>query len=145
MVMQPLNPPDRIPPELDRWNWGAFLLTWIWGLGNSVFIALLALIPLVNIVMMFRMPLLAAEANGSDPWRMETTRAVAEKAAATLEGMMAAQMALTSSLWSFWPEVISGKVPSLMNGRTLRIASDAALKPAARRVKANFRRLSAKV
>lgn len=53
MVTQPLNPPDRIPPELDRWNWGAFFLTWIWGIGNGVFIALLALIPLVNIVMMF--------------------------------------------------------------------------------------------
>lgn len=111
---------------------------------NAAIPASMAGLMLAPAVMMFRMPLLAAEANGSDPWRMETTRAIAEKAAATMEGMLAAQMALTSSLWSFWPEVISGKVPSLMNGRTLRLASDAALKPAARRVKANFRRLSAK-
>lgn len=48
-----LNQPAEIPPELDRWNWGAFFLNWIWGIGNSVFIALLALIPIVNIVMMF--------------------------------------------------------------------------------------------
>ena len=34
-------------------NWGAFLLSWIWGIGNSTWISLLALIPYVNIVMMF--------------------------------------------------------------------------------------------
>lgn len=53
MAEKALNEPAEIPPELDRWNWGAFFLNWIWGIGNSVFIALLALIPLVNIVMMF--------------------------------------------------------------------------------------------
>ena len=45
--------PERkpIPPELDRWNWGAFLLGWIWGIGNNTYIALLALIPGVNGIM----------------------------------------------------------------------------------------------
>ncbi len=33
-----------VPPEIQGWNWGAFLLTWIWGIGNNVMIALLALI-----------------------------------------------------------------------------------------------------
>ena len=42
-----------VPPEAQRWNWGAFFLTWIWGLGNQVYIALLALIPLVGLVMIF--------------------------------------------------------------------------------------------
>jgi hypothetical protein len=42
-----------IPPELDRWNWGAFLLNWIWGIGNNTFIALLMFIPVVNMVMPF--------------------------------------------------------------------------------------------
>jgi hypothetical protein len=40
-----------IPPELDRWNWGAFLLGWIWGIGNNTYVALLALIPGVNVIM----------------------------------------------------------------------------------------------
>lgn len=53
MNTQPGNEPVQIPAELDRWNWGAFLLNWIWGVGNSTFIALLALIPGVNFVMMF--------------------------------------------------------------------------------------------
>lgn len=42
-----------VPPEVDRWNWGAFLLTWIWGVGNNTFIALLVFVPFANIVMPF--------------------------------------------------------------------------------------------
>lgn len=53
MALQPINQPAAIPPELDRWNWGAFFLNWIWGIGNSTFIALLALIPIVNLVTIF--------------------------------------------------------------------------------------------
>ena len=42
-----------VPAEIDRWNWGAFLLNWIWGLGNNVYIALLMFVPFVNFVMVF--------------------------------------------------------------------------------------------
>ncbi len=42
-----------VPPEILGWNWGAFFLNWIWGLGNSTFIALLTLIPFVNLIMVF--------------------------------------------------------------------------------------------
>jgi hypothetical protein len=45
--------PNEIPAEIDRWNWGAFLLNWIWGIGNNTFIALLALVPGVGLVMVF--------------------------------------------------------------------------------------------
>jgi len=27
--------PAEVPDEIDRWNWGAFLLNWIWGIGNN--------------------------------------------------------------------------------------------------------------
>jgi hypothetical protein len=37
--------PKAIPAEIRLWNWGAFLLNWIWGIGNQTYIALLALIP----------------------------------------------------------------------------------------------------
>ena len=47
------GPAAVVPAEVARWNWGAFLLTWIWGIGNNTFIALLAFIPLVGFVMMF--------------------------------------------------------------------------------------------
>jgi hypothetical protein len=45
--------PEAIPAEIDGWNWGAFLLNWIWGVGNNTFIALLTLIPFVGLVMPF--------------------------------------------------------------------------------------------
>lgn len=43
---------DTIPAEIDRWNWGAFLLTWIWGVGNNTFIALLTFVPFFGMVIM---------------------------------------------------------------------------------------------
>jgi hypothetical protein len=42
-----------IPPEVRGLNWGAFLLNWIWGIGNNVLIALLCLVPCVGFVMPF--------------------------------------------------------------------------------------------
>ena len=42
-----------VPPEILRWNWGAFGFTWLWGIFNGTWIALLALIPVVNVVMVF--------------------------------------------------------------------------------------------
>jgi hypothetical protein len=42
-----------IPPQIKGWNWGAFILGWIWGIGNNTWIALLDLIPYVNLVMPF--------------------------------------------------------------------------------------------
>lgn len=44
---------STIPPEIKGWNWGAFFLNVIWGIGNSTYIALLTLIPFVNLVMPF--------------------------------------------------------------------------------------------
>jgi len=44
---------DYNAAAVKKWNWGAFLMSWIWGLGNKTYIALLSLIPVVNIVMAF--------------------------------------------------------------------------------------------
>ena len=44
-----LNGP--FPKELDHWNWGAFLLNWIWAVTHNVWIGLLALIPYVGVIM----------------------------------------------------------------------------------------------
>lgn len=59
-----------VPPEIRRWNWGAFLLNWIWGLGNDTYIALLMFVPGVNLVMMF---VLGAKGSAwawrNKPWR----------------------------------------------------------------------------
>jgi hypothetical protein len=33
-----------MPAEIKGWNWGAFFLNWIWGIGNRVWLALLTLV-----------------------------------------------------------------------------------------------------
>lgn len=45
---------SEVPLELKGWNWGAFSLTWLWGISNRVWISLIALIPfpLISIAMM---------------------------------------------------------------------------------------------
>jgi len=48
------------PAELNGWNWGAFFMTWIWGIGNSSWFALIGLmIPFYIITM----PLLGVMGN----------------------------------------------------------------------------------
>lgn len=42
-----------VPAEIKGWSWGAFLMNWIWGLGNGTYIALLMFVPFVNLVMFF--------------------------------------------------------------------------------------------
>lgn len=44
---------NEIPAEIKKWNWAAFLLNWIWGLGNQVYIALLCFIPCFGIFVPF--------------------------------------------------------------------------------------------
>jgi len=39
-----------VPQEVKGWSWGGFLLTWIWGIGNNVWITLIALLGLVPYV-----------------------------------------------------------------------------------------------
>lgn len=57
MKMQPVQTPPSgkgpLPKEARGLCWGGFFLNWIWAVGNSTWIGLLGLIPLVNIVMSF--------------------------------------------------------------------------------------------
>ncbi len=40
-----------IPDEVKGWSWGAFLLGWIWGIGNNTYRSFIMFIPIVGIVM----------------------------------------------------------------------------------------------
>jgi hypothetical protein len=40
-----------VPPGVGGWSWGAFLLSWIWAIGNKTWIGLLAIIPYAGIIM----------------------------------------------------------------------------------------------
>jgi len=78
--VQPMQPGNKnslngpFPPELKHWNWGAFFLTFIWGLGNNVYLSLLMLVPGVNIIMWF---VLGAKGN-EWAWRHRRFQSVEE-------------------------------------------------------------------
>jgi len=99
---------------------------------------------LAPMVAMMRLPIMAMDAGSSQPWSTETARAVSEKTVAIAEGAFAAQMSFLQSASRFWPEIFAGRTPSLLNGIAAERSFSAALKPASRAVKANFRRLSNK-
>jgi hypothetical protein len=40
-----------IPEGVQGWSWGAFFFNWIWAVGNSTWIGLIALLPYVGFVM----------------------------------------------------------------------------------------------
>jgi len=42
-----------VPEEIKGWSWGAFTLTWIWGVCNGVLISLLCLIPVFGFAWAF--------------------------------------------------------------------------------------------
>ena len=44
---------QEVPQEIKKWNWGAFSLNIIWGIGNKTYLPLLCLIPLFNLVWVF--------------------------------------------------------------------------------------------
>lgn len=48
-VAAPPEAGDALEAELRKWNWGAFLLVWIWGLGNGVYRSFLTLVPFYGI------------------------------------------------------------------------------------------------
>lgn len=44
------GPNGPFPAELNHWNWGAFLLNWIWAIGNQVWIGLLVLLSFIPVI-----------------------------------------------------------------------------------------------
>ena len=52
-IIPPLAMPGKkaVPDGIRGWSWGAFLLSWVWAIGNKTWIGLLALIPYVGLIM----------------------------------------------------------------------------------------------
>ncbi len=76
-----------IPPEIRGWNWGAFLLTWIWGIGNRVWVAFIVFIPvpLLALIMAF---MLGAKGN-EWAWRSKNWHSVDH-------------FRMTQKNWAYW-------------------------------------------
>ncbi len=93
-------------------------------------------------VVAMRLPLLATEAGGDPFAGVETALAISEKAEALVEGLAAAHLVLFASALRFWPDLMAGGDFASVFGRAFDRAAHAALRPAGRRVRANYRRLS---
>lgn len=68
------GPASQVPAEIRRWNWGAFLLSWIWGIGNNTLAALAVFIPFFGLIWVF-----VLGARGSEwAWRNKRWDSVAQ-------------------------------------------------------------------
>ena len=91
----------EVPTDLRRWNWGAFLLNWIWGLGNNTYIALLMFVPVVNFVM----PFVLGAKGSAWAWRNKHWESVEQfkhvQRLWTIWGVIAwiAMIALSTGIW----------------------------------------------
>lgn len=47
------GPAATVPAEVQGLNWGGLLLSWIWGIGNNTWLALLAFVPFIGWVVPF--------------------------------------------------------------------------------------------
>lgn len=54
MELLKLTPPKKaLPKELKKWNWGAFLGSWIWGIFHKSYNCFICLIPIVGLIYSF--------------------------------------------------------------------------------------------
>lgn len=88
-----------LPAELKGWNWGAFWLTWIWGIRNRTWIAFLTFIPFVSFVMPF---VLGAKGN-KWAWQNQTWESIEQYKA-------------SQRRWAMWGLIIFIIVISIMIG-----------------------------
>ncbi|MBD2665520.1 serine/threonine protein kinase [Richelia sinica FACHB-800] len=66
------NTNEKVPEEILGWNWGAFLLPWLWSWTNNVWIGLFSLIPHIGWGMA-----IALGANGNEwAWRSREWRSI---------------------------------------------------------------------
>jgi hypothetical protein len=72
----------------------------------------------------------------------ETKRMISEKLAATQEGIVGAQMALGQAMMENFAAMMFGQMPKATPQGTVDAMLQASLAPAARKVRANIKRLS---
>ncbi|MFO7636093.1 MAG: hypothetical protein R6W96_02145 [Clostridia bacterium] len=105
-----------------RWNWGAFWLTWIWGLGNGTHIALLALVPGLNLVMPFVLGYMGDEwARRNKTWFNENHFKVTQRKWA-LAGWVVAVLSVTILSISLYGNYQSSLRSKALSDEILQIA-----------------------
>lgn len=95
-------------------------------------------------VVWMRVPVMLAQSPGPLGVGTEMLKAASEKVMASAEGAAAAQMSLARSAVGFWPGLMAGSTPWALANAAAGKAAVASLRPAAKAVRRNHRRLSAK-
>ncbi|MBZ9653242.1 hypothetical protein [Phyllobacterium lublinensis] len=96
---------------------------------------------LAAMVIAMRLPVMAMESLTDKTRGPETSRAVSEKVAAAVDGAVSAQLSVMNSAATFWLDVMSGKSPASLINAAVNKATDAALKPGRKTLRANYKRL----
>lgn len=98
---------------------------------------------MASMVIAMRLPMMMMEGMTEKSTKPESTRAVSEKMAAVTDGVVAAQLSVMNSAATFWLDVWSGKSPAAIAQATIDKATQAALKPGRKTLRANYKRLTA--
>lgn len=92
--IQPEKANSIIPLELNKWSWGAFVFTWIWGVGNSVWTSFLVFIPIFGIFYRFYLGFKGREmAWEKSQWRN------------------ADEFKRMQDKWDFWAKILFAAIP----------------------------------
>lgn len=78
-----------VPKEIQGWNWGAFLLNWIWGIGNKVWLALITIIALLFPLTGFIMAIVLGVKGNEWAWRNKRWDSIE-------------QFKRTQRTWTYW-------------------------------------------
>ena len=82
-----------IPPEIRGWNWGAFLLSWIWGIGNNTWITLIILMPIG--IMQLVLPFVLGAKGNEWAWQNKKWDSIEH-------------FKRTQKLWKYWGFLVLG-------------------------------------
>ncbi|QND53536.1 hypothetical protein HB779_17785 [Phyllobacterium sp. 628] len=97
---------------------------------------------MASTVIAMRLPMMMMEGLTESSSKSEATRAVSEKMAAVTEGAVAAQISVMNSAATFWFDIWSGKSPAAIAQATIDKATNAALQPGRKTLRANYKRLT---
>ncbi len=98
-------------------------------------------VQLAAMVIAMRLPVMAMESMTNKAGGQEANRAVSEKVAAAVDGVVQAQLSIMNTAATFWLDVMSGKSPASLINTAVSKATDAALKPGRKTLRSNYKRL----
>ncbi|MEK1889576.1 MAG: hypothetical protein AAAB35_18825 [Phyllobacterium sp.] len=97
---------------------------------------------LASMVIAMRLPVMMLESMSDKAGGVETHRAVSEKVAAAVDGVVSAQISLMNSGATFWFDIMRGRSPASLVSEAANKATAAALRPGRKTLRANYKRLS---